>query len=267
MSSPLELLGNPFHYDSASSSIWWDGMGPVLEIPSRCGIWCGIVSALMFAGVLFILGTLRRQWRRYALLSGSGIRRSALAAVSLFTLSSAGYAQAILSSNTAAALTSLPRHSSSPSLAILETAQSAMAEADYGKAVRILKRAASAYPNSSDVQWRLGVAYARLAEGSELPSLAERHARHAFEKAMAADPRNPRPVRDLLSLTMNPVGGCPANFEDVHMLLERLAALDPLAAEIERERLELAQSESVTVETRLVCAPAQAWRAATRALR
>lgn len=131
---------------------------------------------------------------------------------------------------------------------------------DYRGAIHAYSAALRGNPTNSTLADSLGVAYARAAETSELPSRLIRRARANFERALQVDPQNTAALQHLIELSTNPVALCSTPSSETANYIDRLAQIDPAAASAARHQWHQRLVESQTAEARFACAPASIGR-------
>jgi hypothetical protein len=156
-------------------------------------------------------------------------------------------------------------HSPSAQVQVV-AAQQLYSDGDYNKAARRLEAAVKEEPGNSGLLDELGVIYERIAEGAAIPSFNQGRAEKAFRRSMAADGNDPRPVEHLISLLLDPPNQCRGDLHQIKPLIQRLATLDPVAAQEARQHLEWTTSELPTLAEKFVCAPHRAVEIVKRAL-
>jgi hypothetical protein len=126
---------------------------------------------------------------------------------------------------------------------------------DYKKATKTLEAAVKKEPQNSRLLDELGLAYERLAEQAPFPSRKQGKAEATFRRAITADGNNPRPLRHLITLLLQPPDQCRGNLDEVPNLIQKLSTLDARAGREAKQEMEWAAAEQQTLAERLVCAP------------
>lgn len=142
-------------------------------------------------------------------------------------------------------------------------AQSALRSGEYKQARKLWDKAVRLDSANADYRDGLGRAYEREAEVSSFPMILTGKARQNFVRALELQPDNVNALTDLIELNQQPIGLCAGDLNESALLIDRLAQVNPAAAEREKLYLLDARADAARPGQRALCAPVKVSRVVT----
>jgi len=137
-------------------------------------------------------------------------------------------------------------------------------QGEYKKSAQMWEKAVKLDSTNADYRDGLGRAYERQSESSSFSIFLTTKARNSFIRALQLQPHHAAAMADLIELEQQPVGLCQGDLREASTAIERLAKVDPDAAERAREYWDDAKKDAQRPGEKALCGPVKLTRMFTR---